>query len=100
MEFYIHDYSFNARDLGHPFYFSKNEYLKVLKYLGLTISKYTGDYYISTENGAETIELSSVYLKRADVYHILGDDDLMCEDLDNARRLGADIESKMCDFNH
>ena len=82
------------------FYSSKNEYLKALKYLGLTISKYTGDYYISTENGMETIELSSVYLQRADVYHILGDDDLMCEDLDNARRLGADIESRMCDFNN
>ena len=79
------------------FYLSKNEYLKALKYLGLTISKYTGDYYISTEDGSETVELSSVYLQRADLYHRLGDDDLMCEDLSNARKLDADIELKSCD---
>ena len=45
----------------------KNEFLKALKYLGLTISRYTNEYYISNEDGSETVELSTVYIQRAEV---------------------------------
>ena len=80
------------------FYSSKNEFLKALKYLGLTISRYTNEYYISNEDGSETVELSTVYIQRAEVYSLLGDNDLMCEDLLKAQELGAKINLDLCSF--
>ena len=81
------------------FHSSRNEYLKALKYLSLTITRYIDDYYISTE-GSDQVLLSTVYMQRAEIYRLLGDNDLMCEDLTSAKKLGADIDKKLCDFNN
>lgn len=78
------------------YYSSNGEYLKALKFLGLAITNYTDGYFISSEDGSETIELSTVYIQRAEVYGILGDSELMCEDLKQAEQLGAKIDSYPC----
>ena len=78
------------------FYHEKGQFLKALKYLDLTITKYKDDYYISTEDGNGTIELGNVYIQRAEVYRILGDTELMCEDLKTADALGTKVNLGVC----
>lgn len=80
------------------FFLQKGEFLKALKYLNLSIARYRNDYFISDEDATQTIELYTLYQERAECYRILGDNDLMCDDLKSAIELGAIINLDACIF--
>ena len=78
------------------FYQKKGELLKALRYFDLAIRSYVGGYYITDEFGINNIELSEVYVKRANLYRELGDYELMCEDFTKASDLGLLIAEDRC----
>lgn len=78
------------------YYEQQNNFFKSLRNLDIAINKYVGNYYITDKNGTEIIELAEVYVKRANLYEVLGDHELMCEDLTKARELGLSISEDKC----
>ena len=78
------------------YYEQQNNFFKSLRNLDIAINKYVGNYYITDKNGTKIIELAEVYVKRAGLYEVLGDHELMCEDLTKARELGWAIPEDKC----
>lgn len=80
------------------FYESISDNFRALRNYDYSINNYVDNYIITDELGIEIIEVYQVYLRRAQLYKKLEEQDLMCEDLKMALELGAKISPDLCGF--